>query len=364
MTDQLTGSGRGLRRGRTELGPPARAAASQHSPVTSHAAPGADLARMLRLTLACLWLLDAILQLQAFMFGRGFADMLRASAPGNPVIVAAPITWNAQVIWHHDVIMNAAFATIQLLIALGIAWRPTLRVALGVSIAWSLAVWWLGEGLGGLLTGTASPVNGAPGAVLLYALLAVLLWPSRRDRRAPFVAARGIGVRAARLAWLVLWGGLACLALLPATAAPRALAGMVTEVSAGQPAWLARTDGRLAAFLSHHGPSTAILLAVVLAVIAVGIYLPPPAVRIVLVVAVATAAALWLAQGLGGVLTGSATDPESAPLLALLAIAYWPRRARRPKHQSREPQSREPQSREPQSRELPDSTPQLTDSPV
>ena len=48
-------------------------------------------------------------------------------------------------------------------------------LALAASIAWALAVWWLGEGLGGVLTGAASPVTGAPGAALLYALAAVLL---------------------------------------------------------------------------------------------------------------------------------------------------------------------------------------------
>jgi hypothetical protein len=301
--------------------------------------PRRSQARTLQLALGFVWLLDAILQFQAFMFGRGFSSMLQQTAAGNPAVIADPINWSARLIAQHDVAANAAFAAIQLAIGLGIAWRPTLRIALGLSIAWSVAVWWLGEGLGGLLTGTASPVNGAPGAVLLYALLAVLLWPPLGPRQrdhgtdavatpviaAPFVAATAVGSRIAKLLWLVLWGGLAWLAVLPATAAPRALAGMVTEVSAGQPAWLAGTDGRLAAFLSHHGPGTAIVLAVVLAVIAVGIYLPPSVVRILLVLAVATAAALWLAQGLGGMLTGSGTDPESAPVLALLAVAYWPR---------------------------------------
>jgi hypothetical protein len=283
--------------------------------------------RTLQLALGFLWLLDAILQFQAFMFGRGFAGMLRETAAGNPAVIAGPISWSARLIAQHDVGANAAFAAIQLAIGLGIAWRPTLRIALGLSIIWSVAVWWLGEGLGGLLTGTASPVNGAPGAVLLYALLAVLLWPRQGDQAAPFAAAAAVGRGIARLLWVVIWGGLAWLAVLPATAAPQALAGMVTEVSAGQPAWLARTDGRLAAFLSHHGPGTAILIAAAFAIVAAGIYLPPKAVRAVLVLAVAIAAALWLAQGLGGMLTGSGTDPQSAPLLALLAVAYWPKRS-------------------------------------
>jgi hypothetical protein len=41
------------------------------------------------------------------------------------------------------------------------------------------------------------------------------------------------------------------------------------------------------------------------------------------------AAALWLAEGLGGILTGSGTDPNTGPLLALLALAFWPAAAPR-----------------------------------
>ena len=36
------------------------------------------------------------------------------------------------------------------------------------------------------------------------------------------------------------------------------------------------------------------------------------------------AAVIWVAEGLGGILTGSGTDPNSGPLLALFALAYWP----------------------------------------
>jgi hypothetical protein len=323
MTDQVAGSSLGL--DPTRQGLRLRTGAARPASVACQGATApAARARTLQLVLSCLWLLDSILQFQAFMFGRGFAAMLRASAAGNPAVIAAPITWSARFIQQHDVTANAAFATIQLAIALGIAWRPTIKIALGMSIAWSLGVWWLGEGLGGLLSGTASPASGAPGAVILYALLAILLWPPRRADPAPFVAARAVGATAARLTWLVVWGGLAVLALLPATRAPRALATMIAGMSAGQPAWLAGLDHRIAAFLGHRGPAAAVLLAAVLAVVAAGIYLPRPAIRGVLMLAIATAGALWLAQGMGGLLTASATDPDTAPLLALLAIAYWP----------------------------------------
>ena len=66
------------------------------------------------------------------------------------------------------------------------------------------------------------------------------------------------------------------------------------------------------------------MLAVLLGLIAVGVFLPAPFVRAAIVPAVALAAALWLAQGMGELFTGMATDPESGPLLALLALSFWP----------------------------------------
>ena len=138
-------------------------------PAAAHEGPAAlDPRRKLQLALAGIWLLDAMLQFQPVMFGHGFGHMLAASAAGNPAIVARPVSWSAAFIDHHVAVLNAVFAAIQVLLGLGIAWRPTSRLALAASVAWALAVWWLGEGLGGLLSGTASPVNGAPGAVLLY----------------------------------------------------------------------------------------------------------------------------------------------------------------------------------------------------
>ena len=235
-----------------------------------------DVRRRLQLALAGIWLLDAVLQFQAFMFSKGFSQMLGATAAGNPAVIADPINWSAKIIAGHGTAANAVFAFIQLAIGLGIAWRPTLKLALGASIVWALGVWWFGEGLGGVLSGAGGPANGAPGAVIIYALLAVLLWPGSRDRAAPFVAGRFTGASVARALWLVLWGSLAYLALLPATRAPKALGGMVSGMASGQPGWLASVDDHLGAFLTGHGPAVAVVLAIVLALVAVSVYLSRP----------------------------------------------------------------------------------------
>ena len=295
-----------------------------------------DPRRTLQLALGALWLLDGMLQFQPAMFGRGFPQMLAGSARGNPAVVARPITWSAGIIGHHVVALNALFAAIQLLLGLGIAWRPAVKLALTGSVVWSLAVWWLGEGLGGVLAGTASPVSGAPGAVLLYALLAILLWPADRDPTnrhpavgtraarapaAPFTAARAVGRPVAQASWLVVWLGLAALALLSAS---RAIGRTIADTTPGEPAWLAGIDAHLASALTRNGLLVSVALAVVFVIVATGTFLPRAAARAIIVLAVALAAALWLAQGLGGILTGSATDPDTGQLLALLALAFWP----------------------------------------
>ena len=286
-----------------------------------------DVRRLLQLALAGIWLLDGVLQYQAFMFTKGFGQMLAGTASGNPAVVASPITWDATLVEHHGVLLNTIFATIQLLLGIGIAWRPTVRLALGASIAWALGVWWFGEGLGMVLTGSASPVNGAPGAVVIYALLAVLLWPADRSVSAPFTAARAVGAPVARALWLVLWLGLAYLALLPGNRGPQALNGMIARMESGEPGWLAAIDRNAAALVAHQGLAASIVLAAALVIIAVGVYLPPPAARATLVLAIVVAAAIWVVgEAFGVILAGGATDPNSGLLLILLALTYWPTR--------------------------------------
>ena len=307
--------------------------------------PGMDARRVLQLILAATWLLDGLLQYQSSMYGTMFGEMIGDSATGNPGVIARPISWNAALVEHHLVLLNTVFATIQLLLGLGIAYRPTVRVALAASIAWSLGVWWFGEGLGGVLSGGASPVSGGPGAVILYALLAVLLWPADRPGvTAPFVAARAVGAPVARLLWLVLWGSLAYFALTPANRAPQALHDMIVSMTGGEPGWVTGLENHAAALLDHQGLAASIVLAVALIVIAAGVFLPPPLARSALILALVVAAFIWVfGEAFGQILTGGATDPNSAPLLALLALAYWPpATAGTQAHRRRRPTARPP----------------------
>jgi hypothetical protein len=157
----------------------------------------------------------------------------------------------------------------------------------------------------------------------LYAVLAVLLWPADRDPAASYVAARTLGRRPAQAIWLVVWGSLAAFAVLPATRAAGAISGMISDASGGAPAWLAWMGNHAGSALEHQGLAPAIVLAVALALIAVAVFLPARFLRAAVIAALIVSLALWLAQGLGGIFTGMATDPESGPLLALIALTYF-----------------------------------------
>jgi hypothetical protein len=285
-----------------------------------------DARRRAQLVLGGIWLLDGVLQFQPYMFTKDFAtQMLAPGAQGNPAAIADPITWAARITADHPVGANAGFALIQVLLGLAIAWRPSLRAALAASVVWSVAVWWLGEGLGGVLNGGADPISGAPGAVILYALAAVLVWPRARD--GAFTAARAIGAPTARALWLVLWGSLAWFAVQPYNDGPGDLHDMIAGMTGGQPRWMAWIGNHAAEVVGQRGLAFSVGFGVVLAAIALGIFLPERAVRPVLVLALVVSAVIWIAgEDAGTLFGGQGTDPNSGPLLALLAVLYWPLR--------------------------------------
>ncbi len=287
-----------------------------------------DPRRALQLVLATIWLLDAVLQYQSFMYTKAFGQMLAGTGTGNPSVIARPITWDAALVEHHLVLINTIFATVQLVIGLGIALRPTVRYALALSVAWAAGVWWFGEGLGGVLSGAASPLNGAPGAVIIYALLAVLLWPADRDVLATCTAARAVGAPVARGLWLVLWLSLAYFALTPANLAPQAVNGVLSGMERGNPGWLAALDRGAASLVSGQGLAASVALTVAFILVAAGVYLPAPAGRATLALAIVVALVIWVfGEAFGMIMAGGATDPNSGPLLILLALSYWPLKA-------------------------------------
>jgi hypothetical protein len=267
--------------------------------------------RGLQVTLGLIWLLDGGLQFQPFMLRTSFArDVIAPLGDGQPHFVAGPIYWAASLIAAHPVAWDVPFATVQVLIGLGLLVPRTAKLALAASLPWTLAVWYFGEGLSGLAGGHTSLLTGAPGAVVLYGLLALAAWP-RRDPRHEAPA------RWLPLAWAVLWVGGAIFQALPGQNTGPAVAGTIL----GGPGRLRRLDASIARWTTHHGIFVVVALVVIEALIGLAALH-----RRSRGVAVATgfvlALAIWVvAQDIGQLYTGQATDPNSGLIIAVFAIA-------------------------------------------
>lgn len=283
--------------------------------------------RGIQITLGVLWLADGALQLQPFMFGRGFVNQILMPAyMGSPAGVTGPALAFTRLVLHAPAAWNAAFAVTQLLLGAALLWRPAVRAGLAGSVVWALAVWWFGEGLGGVLSGSANPLTGAPGAVILYALVAVLAWPSRagRDPAGPVAAGSPPGLAGARVCWLVLWGSSAYFMLQAVNRAPGAVRGTFAGLASREPGWVGALDRGLASAASGQGLAISIGLAVVFVAAGLGVFWSATT-RAALLLSVFVAVAIWvLGENFGGIMTGQGTDPNTGLVLVLLAAAFWP----------------------------------------
>lgn len=289
------------------------------------------LRRGIQIALGVLWLADGALQLQPFMFGRGFVNQILMPAyMGSPGGVTGPALAFTRLILHAPGAWNTAFAVTQLLLGAALLWRPAVRAGLAGSVVWALAVWWFGEGLGGVLSGSASPLTGAPGAVILYGLIAVLAWPSpARAARAgqdpgdPVAAGSPLGLTGARLCWLALWGSSAYFMLQASSRAPGAVRDTFAGLASGEPGWIAGLDRGLASAASGQGLAISIGLTVVFVAAGLGVFWSATT-RPALLLSVIVGVAIWvLGENFGGILTGQGTDPSTGLVLVLLAAAFW-----------------------------------------
>jgi hypothetical protein len=205
------------------------------------------------------------------------------------------------------------FALTQVAIGVGLLYRPTVKAALVLSLAWAFIVWWFGEAFGLMFTTLASPLTGAPGAVSLYALIGLIAWPGGRPGGL-------LGVRGARVAWGLLWGLMAWLWLGAPSSSANAISDAIKAAPSGL-GWLSTVQGWAAGASAGHGLPIALVLAgLSLAIgLAVATNRRP---RPFLFLGVALNLTYWVfGQGLGGLFEGNATDPNTGVLFVLLAYA-------------------------------------------
>jgi hypothetical protein len=301
--------------------------AHRHCPAPAVALPVDALARTRTVWgygLGLLWLLDALLQAQPSMFTPNFVQgVILPAAQGQPDWIAGPMQWGAQLWSQQPVFWNAAAVGLELVIGLlllvgGQRHRAWGRAGLWLSIGWGLVVWSFGEGLGGLATGSASYLVGAPGSALLYVLLASLLLLPEAWWRSP------------RLLWTLqaggaaLWALGAVLQLAPLYWTPLGLASVLQNVAMMPlPFGLAALDAPLVASLAN-APVVWNLALIGVMLLPAGLLLVGRQRRLPYLVLFAWILFLWVVfQGGGMLLSGMSTDPNTPPLWVLLLLPGW-----------------------------------------
>jgi hypothetical protein len=274
--------------------------------------------RGIQIVLGLLWLLDGLLQFQPAMLTPRFAvEVIAPAGAGQPGFISGPVGEVVRIILYQPVVMDVAFGLIQLALGVGILYARTARRALAASVVWALLVWYLGEGLGGLFGESSSLLTGAPGAALLYAVLALAAAP-----RCDGAAAAERPPRWTAAAWAMLWLGGAVLQLFPGRDTNASIGMSVAMNASGAPSWFAPTDAHLAALVPGSGVSIVVDLIVLQAFAGIGALRASRVRLAAVIVGSGLSLAYWVAgQGIGQPWLGLATDPGTAPLMVLLGFA-------------------------------------------
>ncbi len=279
----------------------------------------------LQYLLGGLWVLDALLQLQPQMFTSNMVNsIMEPTLNAQPLMIADSLKWIMQVVASYLVAINWFIVFIQLAIGICLLTRRFVRESIIISLFWALIVWYGGNGLGMLFTGQASALTGAPASVMFYALLGLVIYPRDEDERQGFVAR-------STLRWILaaFWAFAAVLQLQPywwqvgqisqtisSLYSPGTLSGLLVDPSLH---WFANITQ------NAEGVLNAILVVLFLA-LAIGIaFVRPRYLPALLSISIFVSILLWwITQAFGMLFTGMATDPNSAPLLIIVALACWP----------------------------------------
>ena len=274
-----------------------------------------DGVRTVQTILGLIWLLDGGLQFQSFMFSRGFLQMITSQASEQPGWLRASVDWGAHFAGNDLGYYNTLFALVQVLIGIGLLYRPAVRPALVLSFAWALFVWWFGEAFGMLFMNMAQPLSGAPGAAILYLLIGLIAWPNGRPGGL-------LGVRGTRVMWATLWMLMAVLWLLQSSSSANAIHDAINAAPSGM-SWLSSLQDGFATVTKGNGLIFALIFSALSAVVAIGVGFNRDAKRLLILSAVVNALYWLVGQGFGGIFQGGATDPNAAPLFILMAYAVY-----------------------------------------
>lgn len=294
--------------------------------------------KTLQRVLGVLWLIDGLLQLQPQMFTMNMVNgVMKPMLQGQPGLIEPGLQFIINQTTLHLIEVNLIIAIVQILLGLGFLflsdrWLPELVIA---SLIWAFIVWFGGEGMSMLLTGTSSILSGAPGAVLLYPLLGLAVWPRKRSRSSlPDAVARNgdDGLLSRRvLRWVLagFWLFAALLQLQPNWWQ----SGQISQTIGAMVGQGGLNSILVDPVLTHISNATADIeiplnsvLIVIFLALAVGLIVARERqLRPFLVASIFMSVLFWyISQAFGMILTGMATDFNSGLLVVVIALAVWP----------------------------------------
>lgn len=262
--------------------------------------------------LGLIWLLDGLMQLKPEMFTKDFINqVILPTADSQPAWINHSITWAANFTMPHIAVWNALFALVQIALGIGLLMNRRLRLFLTASFVWTLLVWWFGEGFGQILTGQTLLLSGAPGAVLLYGLIGVAVWPADDSRFGSSSQWTTQGLSFARYSMGILWLIGSGLHLQQAYLNSK---GFLDAISVP---WVSQMIGT-------HGVAVSLSLAVLELLLGLSFILKFQLKVTTWVSIVLSALYWWIGQSFGQVFEPLATDFNSGLLLMLLSLTANP----------------------------------------
>jgi len=295
--------------------------------------------KTLQRILGVLWLIDGLLQLQPQMFTMNMVNgIMKPMLQGQPGLVEPSLQFIVTQTTLHLTAVNLLIVIVQVCLGLGFILLPDrwVKEVVFASIVWALIIWYGGEGMSMLLTGQASILTGAPGAVLLYPLLGLAVYPRKKSNSASKAATRKKGddgvLSRKCLRWVLagFWCFAALLQLQPnwwqQGQISQAIGAMV-----GQGGLNAVLVDPMLQQISNATANIEIQLniALIIVFLTIGIGLAvvkDEQVRPFLIASIVVSIVFWyFSEAFGMIFTGMATDFNSGLLVVVMALACWPK---------------------------------------
>jgi len=295
--------------------------------------------KALQRVLGALWLIDGLLQFQPQMFTMNMVNgIMKPMLQGQPGLIEPSLQFIVNQTTIHLIEVNLLIGIVQVLLGLGFLFFPDrwVKELVIASFVWAFIVWYGGEGMSMLLTGTSSILSGAPGAVLLYPLLGLAVYPRKKSDATSKSATRKTGddgLLSRGLLRYILSGFWFFAALLQL-----------------QPIWWqqGQISQAIGAMVGQGGLDTVLVdpilkqlsnvtanievplnIALIIVFLALGIGLAAAKeehLRPFLIASIVVSIVFWYgSQAFGMILTGMATDFNSGLLVVVMALACWPK---------------------------------------